>query len=251
MNEIQMKYFLYSSIGLLFIISTAFIGKQQKTISSKELFVAYTDMSKLDVALEVKAFIIEEGQKEKNQIVSYEMEYRNDNTQRGLWYTMDNQIILRNEKWALQINNEEKTIIYYNRDPKKATQEVLSEEEKTQFAQAMKEYIQEGDVSFTYLKKEGNLMVYQTKETSYPIKKATFWLNTDKHIVKTTYDYHPNQYGQTNYVEVYYKKFDPTPSFDKQTFSEKKYIRAKGKEILPTAAFKDYKVINAEEYMGK
>lgn len=231
------------------ITLTAFTTLQQpKTITSKELFVAYTDMSKLDVALEVKAFMKEEGQKEKQPIASYQMEYRSDNSQRGLWYTMGEETILRNEKWALQINHEQKTILYYKRDPKQATQETLSQEEKTQFAESMKDYIQNEEMKFTLLKKEGKLMVYQTTDMPYPIKKTTFWLNEKKHIVKTTYDYHPNEYGQTNYVEVNYNTFNPTPTFDKMTFSEKIYIQVKGKQLIPTKAFQNYTVMNAQDY---
>jgi len=241
-------------IGLLGVLFTSMafvsINKLQnpKTITSKELFVAYTDMSKLDVSLEVNAFMSEEGKKSKESIVSYQMEYRNDNSQRGLWYTMGEETILRNEKWALQIDKKQKTIVYYKRDPKQATTQTLSEEEKTQFATSMKEYVQNEDMKFTFLKKEGKLTAYQTTDMPYPIKKTVFWLNEKKHIVKTTYDYHPNEYKQTNYVEVTYTIFNPTPTFDKLTFSEKKYIQAKGKTIVPSKEFQDYTVINAENY---
>jgi len=234
---------------VLTLAFTAFIGLQNpKIITSKELFVAYTDMSKLDVALEVNAFMSEEGKKGKESIVSYQMEYRSDNSRRGLYYTMGDETTLRNEKWALQIDNKQKTIVYYKRNPKGATAETLSEEEKTQFTESMKEYVKNEDMRFTYLKKEGKQTAYQTTQMPYPIKKAVFWFNEKKHIVKTTYDYHPNEYGQTNYVEVTYKVFNPTPNFDKLTFSEKKYIQAKGKKIVPSQAFQNYTVINAQDY---
>jgi hypothetical protein len=249
-NYNRQIYFL--GLVVFMVVSTAFIRLQNpKTITSKELFVAYTDMSKLDVALEVKAFMTEEGKKGKESIASYQMEYRSDNSQRGLWYTMGDETILRNEKWALQIDNKQKTIVYYKRDPKQATKETLSEEEKTQFAESMKEYVKNEDMTFTFLKKEGKLTAYQTSNMPYPIKKTVFWLNEKKHIVKTTYDYHPNEYGQTNYVEVTYNIFNPTPSFDKLTFSEKIYIQAKGKKIVPSKAFQNYTVINAEDYSMK
>jgi len=240
-------YFL--GLVIFTVVSTAFIGLQNpKTITSKELFVAYTDMSRLDVALEVKAFMSEESKKGKESIASYQMEYRSDNSRRGLWYTMGDEIILRNEKWALQIDKKQKTIVYYKRDPKQATKETLSEEEKTQFTESMKEYVKNEDMKFSFLKKEGKLKAYQTTDMPYPIKKTVFWFNEKKHIVKTSYDYHPNEYGQTNYVEVTYTRFNPAPSFDKMSFSEKKYIQAKGKKIVPSKAFKDYTVINAESY---
>ena len=246
----KLNLYIYS-IGLaaLTLAFTAFIELQNpKTITSKELFVAYGDMSALEVALEVNAFMSEEGKKGKEAIASYHMEYRSDNTQRGLWYTLGDETILRNEKWALQIDNKQKTIVYYKRDPKQATKETLSEEEKTQFAQSMKQYVKNEDMRFTFLKKEGKLTVYTTSDMPYPIKKTTFWFNEKKHIVKTTYNYYPNEYGQTNYVEVTYSVFDPTPNFDKKTFSEKQYIQARGKEIVPSKAFQDYRVVNAQDY---
>ncbi|WP_338770346.1 hypothetical protein WAF17_22360 (plasmid) [Bernardetia sp. ABR2-2B] len=247
--KIQLRFIYTLGCILLSIAFTAFIKLQNpKTTTSKELFVAYTDMSKLDVALEVNAFMSEEGKKGKESIASYQMEYRSDNSQRGLWYTMGDEIVLRNEKWALQIDNKQKTIVYYKRDPKQATKETLSEEEKTQFTESMAAYVKNEDMKFTYLKKEGNLTAYQTTQMPYPIKKTVFWFNEKKHIVKTTYDYHPNEYGQTNYVEVTYKIFNPTPSFDKLTFSEKIYIQARGKKITPSKAFQDYTVINAQDY---
>ena len=249
MNDKRMNYLVYLGSLVFLFGSTAFMGLQNpKTITSKELFVAYTDMSKLDVALEVNAFMTEKGKKGKESIVSYQMEYRSDNSQRGLWYTMGDETILRNEKWALQIDNKQKTIVYYKRDPKQATKETLSEEEKTQFAESMKEYVKNEEMRFAFFKKEGKLTAYQTTDMPYPIKKTVFWFNENKHIVKTTYDYHPNEYGQTNYVEVTYSVFNPTPSFDKQTFSEKRYIQAKGKQLVPSKAFQDYRVINAQDY---
>ena len=247
--KIQFRFIYTLGCVLLILAFTAFIGLQNpKMITSKELFVAYMDMSKLEVALEVNAFMTEKGKKSRESIVSYQMEYRSDNSQRGLWYTMGEETILRNEKWALQIDNKQKTIVYYKRDPKQATKETLSEEEKTQFAESMKEYVKNEDMRFTFLKKEGKLTAYQTTDMPYPIKKTVFWLNEKKHIVKTTYDYHPNEYGQTNYVEVIYNIFNPTPSFDKLTFSEKIYIQAKGKQLVPSKAFQDYTVINAQDY---
>lgn len=252
MIRIQNTYiFLFLAITLSLM---AFRGmKKSKTLTSKEIFSAYADMSKLEVELEVKAYLLEKGEKgekgSKKQMLSYQMEYKSDHSQRGLYYTMGEEAMLRNEKWALQINHKDKTILYYQRDPQKATPQTLSEEEKTEFTQNLKQYMQNETMRFTFLRNEKNLKVYQTTGMPFPIKKTTFWLNEKKHIVKTAYDYHPNEYDQTNYVEVSYKTFNPSPSFDKYTFSEKKYIRAKGKNIVPSKDFEGYQVIDAGEYL--
>ena len=246
----KILYFLGSIIVVIGMSAFSNL-KQSKTISGKELFSAYADMSQLDVALEVNAFMKTKESNTQESIISYSMEYRNNNSIEGLWYVLGNETVLRNKKWALQIDNQQKTITYYKRDPKAAKKETLSEEDKNTFVNSLKQYVQNKDMRFTYLKKEGGLTAYQTTDLSYPIKKAVFWLNDKKHIVKTTYNYHPNEYGQTNYVEVIYKKFNPTPSFDALAFSEKKYIQVRGKKVTPSTAFKDYQVIDVAAYIQK
>jgi len=236
----------YNVISLFLLVCLLGFGQKTETISSKELFSAYQDMSKLDVSLRVNAFIIENGQRE--QVTSYKMTYRTDREQRGLWYQMGTETVLRNANWGIQINEKEKTITCYKRDPKKATKQVISEEDKIGLTENMKQYIQNEDVMFVLTKQEGNLKAYETTNLPYPIKKGIFWVNEQKHIVKTSYNYHPNEYGQQNFVEVTYEVFNPNPVFDKHSFSEKKYISMKGGEAKLNQEWSGYTLFNANTY---
>lgn len=145
---------------------------------------------------------------------------------------------LTNENCSLQINEQEKQILYMPKSGKNKD-EVPDQAWSAILDSALKK--KNDSVVF------GGITANQKKYTIYTSKELI--MRTEMYMDQNTqaisrlvYYYKPGKQTSIEKVEIEYDKMNRSPSFSEAEFSEKKYVTSTGKMVKPTNTFANYRI---------
>jgi hypothetical protein len=185
------------------------------------------------LSVELEAHIYTTPNDEKAAVIQRYAMQRNGN---AFAYDMEGTKILVNERCMITVNEEEQQLFYT--PIKKAPKTSLPA-----FDLDLDSVLGACD-SARYIGMLEGMKGYRFFAHAKEVPVMEMYLNAvNNRIVKLCYYYNEDLYPENNKVEVYYNKWDITPNFNKEQFSEQQYVIVKGGTIMLSPTYDTYTLI--------
>jgi hypothetical protein len=146
-------------------------------------------------------------------------------------------IVLSNEICDIQVNQQEKRILYAEKEEKHADKGLVEA-----FA-VLDTLIKKRNDSIAFEGITEGKKKYTVYSTGSAIVKTELFIDAEKNLLsKLIYFYGENKMISVQKVMIEYEHVNFSPEFSKGEFSEKKYIVYVGKTVKPTTEFINYKL---------
>lgn len=228
MRKIVMKY-----IGILLLcLFNATVWAQNLKEDMVKMQQAYDNMERLSATIITKEF-------EGNKMLSKE-QYSLKMAGSSYLYQLTNTIVLRNERYMVSVNQNDKQVICTSQKKEKGATEIMKKV-KPNVSAMLDKYDK-----VTFLGESNGLKTYRMENKEMEgvqITKIEFTFDVNTFVVDNMrYYYNEADYGK-NWIEIRFKEFDINPSFQMRLFDESKYVQTIGKELKLSDAYKDYRLI--------
>ncbi len=191
----------------------------------------------LDMGLEVKVF----ASLTSSEVVSLQQFSLKKSGDR-YFYSGPSGKVLYNERYKIVVDDDHKTILYEKRDLK-------AEKE----GQALLAQVPDLDSMFSTYKKveylglDKGMKHYRVHLKEGMISKAELFIHSSGlYPARLIYYYNTQDFPQHNKAELTYHRFNFSPDFSRDEFSEKKIIRREGKKIQGAGKYASYTVLNSK-----
>lgn len=172
---------------------------------------------------------------EEDKTPSITQHYEIKKKGQALYYKIDQNRMLMNSSCVLMINDKDKSVLYT-----KSTGQAVPEQNmmNINMDSLVKAY---DSVQYKGTKNEQKHYVLHKKGSPIPTIEIYFDVNGTS-ISKLVYHYNKTMYPENNLVEINYTKWNYSPQFAADEFSEKKYVASVNNKLQLTAILKGYKL---------
>lgn len=161
-------------------------------------------------------------------------------------YETDNNVLLINEKCLLNINRDQRRIVYTVKEKNTENQD-----HKNELTTLMDSLLNRND-SVLFKGVEGGKKKYIVHTSSASIIRSEIYLDQHTGLCsKLVYYYKADRYTGSEKVIVEYEHMNESPVFGEDDFSEKKYATYNGKVLKPAPAYSNYKTTVIDPATGK
>ena len=217
---------------LLVVLQHAVAGQDYKQELAR-MQEGLNKIDKLHIEAEVKMFMSDAASRPltvKRSVVK-----KNGNE---YYCSLDNTTILINSKCMLMVYGDEKQIVYTESNQKK-------EIEKRVMDPADINKLLEKNDSVSYKGESNGVKHYTVHSSKGMIRTSDIYIDTSTGFLKKViYRYDPKAASQVEKIEIEYSRFDTSPQFGNNDFSEKKFVTRSGKELKGYGSYAGYNILN-------
>jgi len=221
---------------LLLLLPTITLAQDFKSDLEK-MYEAYAGLTDLSVTISIKVF---ENMESTIPIITQNALINKEGE--DYLYSFNEITMLSNKKCMLMINHEQKDIVYRKKD-----QGDLDNNFYSLVAPDFDSIVNKCDM-IRYLGSENGNKHYLIRSDKNIIRNTHLFLNDQSGLIsKLIYEYDAEIFPQNSKVEIEFLEMNTKPEFDRNIFSESKYVLASEDVLRSSKDFSDYNLIVSDD----